>query len=137
MTLVVRLVSAVRIVFVLALFFAAQLLASEAQVREHDATWIVPPDAARRVNPLANRLEVEPGGRKIFHQRCASCHSEDGRGSPKAPDITDSRVQSQSDGALYWKVSGGNAHKGMPTFSFLPELQRWQLVLHIRTLATP
>ena len=137
MKLVVRLVSAPRIVFVLALFFVAQFVASGAQVREHDANWIVPPDAAGKLNPLANRLEVELGGRKIFHRRCASCHGEDGSGSPKAPDITDFRVQSQSDGALYWKISGGNAHKGMPTFSFLPELQRWQLVLHIRTLATP
>jgi len=44
-------------------------------------------------------------------------------------------VQVQSDGALYWKITGGNTRGGMPTFSFLPELQRWQLVMHLRTLA--
>jgi hypothetical protein len=26
----------------------------------------------------------------------------------------------------------GNAYAGMPTLSFLPEIQRWQLVLHLR-----
>lgn len=36
------------------------------------------------------------------------------------------------DGALFWKISSGNAHEGMPAFSFLPELQRWQLVLQLR-----
>jgi hypothetical protein len=44
-------------------------------------------------------------------------------------------VQSQRDGALFWKISTGNTREGMPAFSFLPEPQRWQLVLHVRGLA--
>ena len=43
-------------------------------------------------------------------------------------------VQEQSDGVLFWKITNGNARKGMPSFSKLPELQRWQIVLYIRTL---
>jgi hypothetical protein len=43
-------------------------------------------------------------------------------------------VQSQSDGALFWKITNGNPDRGMPSFSRLPELQRWQLVLYIRSL---
>jgi hypothetical protein len=46
-------------------------------------------------------------------------------------------VQAQSDGALFWRISAGNAYDGMPSFSYLPELQRWQLVLHLRTLTSP
>jgi ribosomal protein S6E (S10) len=46
-------------------------------------------------------------------------------------------VQAQTDGALFWKISGGNSHQGMPAFSFLPDPQRWQLVLHLRAIATP
>jgi hypothetical protein len=45
-------------------------------------------------------------------------------------------VEAETDGALFWKVSSGNSHSGMPAFSFLPELQRWQLVLHVRSLAS-
>ena len=41
----------------------------------------------------------------------------------------------RTDGTLFWKVSSGNTHGGMPSFSFLPEAQRWQLVLHLRALA--
>jgi hypothetical protein len=44
-------------------------------------------------------------------------------------------VQSQSDGELYWKISSGNTRRGMPSFSFLPELERWQLVLLVRSFA--
>ena len=39
------------------------------------------------------------------------------------------------DGTLFWKVSSGNARQGMPPFSYLPEAQRWQLVLWLRTQA--
>jgi len=43
-------------------------------------------------------------------------------------------VQQQSDGSLFWKITNGNVKHGMPSFSKIPELQRWQIVLYIRTL---
>jgi hypothetical protein len=43
-------------------------------------------------------------------------------------------VQQQSDGVLFWKITNGNTRRGMPSFSKLPELQRWQIVLYIRRL---
>ena len=86
------------------------------------------------MNPFAGRTDAAAGGRKVFHQRCASCHGGDGRGTPKAPNLTDGDVPTQTDGALFWKISHGNAHTGMPAFSFLPEPQRWQLILHLRAL---
>jgi mono/diheme cytochrome c family protein len=105
--------------------------------RDPDA-WTPPTDAARKANPLAGRRELAAGGRKLFQQRCGQCHGADAAGTSLAPDLTRRVVQSQSDGALYWRISGGNAHTGMPSFSYLPELERWQLVLHLRTLpATP
>ena len=106
------------------------------QVRDHDAAWTAPIAHSSRLNPLASRLDVVAGGAKIFQQRCTTCHGEDGRGTTKAPDLTRPDVQAQTDGALFWKISSGNTHQGMPTFSFLPEPQRWQLVLQLRALAT-
>jgi len=100
-----------------------------------DAKWTAPAEAAQRANPLANRPDAEAGGRKLFLQRCASCHGDDARGGDKGPDLTAADVQAQSDGALFWKITHGNTRTGMPTFSFLPEIQRWQLVLHVRTTA--
>jgi mono/diheme cytochrome c family protein len=98
--------------------------------------WTAPPAAATRVNPLAGSAEVEAGGAKLFKQRCAQCHRNDGTGTSFGPGLTGHRVQSQSDGALFWKITSGNTRTGMPGFSGLPELQRWQLVLHLRALGS-
>lgn len=112
------------------------LRASSASRQEARSTWTAPPAADRLVNPLAGRPDAEAGGAKVFAQRCSQCHRDDGSGTSHGPGLTGRRVQSQSDGALYWKISSGNTRTGMPTFSSLPELQRWQLVLHLRALGS-
>jgi mono/diheme cytochrome c family protein len=117
----------------LPLIVLAAGLASMAQIRERDAAWAAPPEAAARSNPLGGR-DAAAGGRKIFDQRCATCHGADGRGTRKGPDLTSADVQAQSDGGLFWKLTSGNTRSGMPAFSFLPEPQRWQLTLHLRAL---
>jgi len=102
--------------------------------RARGARWIAPADASAKTNPLAARPALSDGGRKLFAERCATCHGDAGRGSDRAPDLTGSWAQRQTDGALYWKISGGNTRAGMPAFSFLPPLQRWQLVMYVREL---
>ncbi len=91
-----------------------------------------------RPNPLANKPEAAAGGRKLFLRNCAECHGSNGAGMEKkhSADLQLPLLQEQSDGAFFWKITNGNAGKGMPSFSKLPELQRWQLVLFIRTLKT-
>lgn len=120
---------------VIGLGAAAPFGALIAQVRDHDIDWLAPSHASAKANPLTYRPDAVAGGGKLFRQRCATCHGEEGRGTTKAPDLTQRDVQNQTDGALFWKISSGNTHAGMPTFSFLPEPQRWQLVLHVRALA--
>jgi mono/diheme cytochrome c family protein len=102
-----------------------------------DADWQPPAEAAARPNPLADRTDLAAGGRKLFQRHCAECHSDDGRGLKKAADLQLPIVQKQTDGALHWKISNGNPRHGMPSFSVLPDLQRWQIVLHLRSLAVP
>lgn len=103
---------------------------------QQDPKWQVPQEAAGRPNPLANRPETAAGGQKLFRRICVECHGADGSGLAKkhAADLQLSSVQQQSDGVLFWKVTNGNPDRGMPSFSKLPELQRWQLVLYLRTL---
>jgi len=98
--------------------------------------WTAPSTSDVRANPLAARPDTEPGGAKLFRERCAQCHRDDGTGTSAGPGLTGRRVQSQTDGALFWKITSGNTRSGMPTFSGLPELQRWQLVLHLRALGS-
>ena len=104
-------------------------------VRPRDAEWLAPAAAAARVNPLPARSELRAGGRKVFGQRCVDCHGTAGIGTSRAPSLTAADVQAQTDGALFWKMTTGNTRDGMPAFSFLPETQRWQVVLYLRELS--
>lgn len=103
--------------------------------RERIDSWVAPREAEARHNPLPDRPDIIAGGQKVFQQRCSACHAEDGTGTDRGPNLAIRRVQDQADGALFWKISSGNTRTGMPTFSFLPEAQRWQLVMHVRALA--
>ena len=101
-----------------------------------DPEWKAPPKAAARTNPLAKKPEAAAGGRKIFQRECVECHGGEGQGLEKkhSADLQLPVVQSETDGALFWKITNGNPDRGMPSFSRLPEIQRWQLVLFIRSL---
>jgi mono/diheme cytochrome c family protein len=121
---------------------AALLLATAALLAQNlsyrpDPDWQAPAPAAARANPLAPTPEIVAGGSKLFRRHCAECHGEDGRGLRKAADLQLPVVQQQSDGALFWKITNGNSRRKMPSWARLPELQRWQLVLYLRTLAPP
>jgi cytochrome c5 len=121
-----------------ALMLMVCIVTPEAQsdhVRERDPDWMAAAKDASRSNPLASRPDAAAGGQKVFGQRCGTCHGNDGHGTSRAPDLSAADVQAQTDGALFWKISSGNTHGGMPSFSFLPEARRWQLVLHLRGLA--
>ena len=101
-----------------------------------DPSWRAPVAAVSKPNPLAAKPQVAAGGKKLFLRNCAECHDKDGGGVIKkhAADLQLPVVQGQSDGALCWKITNGNPDRGMPSFSRLPELERWQLVLFLRTL---
>ena len=116
------------------LALCAGLLAQNIQYRP-DPSWRPPDSAAARVNPLAKSPELGAGGRKLFQRQCAQCHGAQGQGLKNAADLQLPVVQQQGDGALFWKITNGNSRRAMPSFSGLPEMQRWQLVLYLRTLA--
>jgi len=119
--------------FWLGLLIAPVVLAQNLHYQQ-DPSWRVPMEAVEKKNPLAERLELAAGGRKLFTRNCVECHGKSGEGLKKAADLQLPTVQGQSDGALFWKITNGNPDRGMPSFSRLPELQRWQIVLHLRTL---
>ena len=123
-----------RIRLVALLLLASPLLAQNVNYRQ-DPNWRPPEEATQRKNPLADKPQLAAGGRKLFLRNCVECHGKTGEGSKRAADLQLPVVQQQPDGTLFWKISNGNPDRGMPSFSKLPELQRWQLVLHLRTLA--
>lgn len=103
---------------------------------QQDSSWQPPSEAASKANPLSEKPQAAAGGKKLFLRNCVECHGEDGSGIVKkhAADLQLPLVQKQTDGSLFWKITNGNTDHGMPSFSNLPEMQRWQLVLFLRTL---
>ncbi len=101
---------------------------------QQDSKWQAPPEAVAKVNPLAGKTQLAAGGKKIFLRDCAQCHRTDGTGLQSAANLTLPVVQQQSDGALFWKITQGNPGRKMPSASGLPDMQRWQIVLFLRTL---
>ncbi len=80
-------------------------------------------------------------GKKIYFQICAACHGRTGVGdgpsgeefNPKPADHTSKKVQQQTDGELYWKITNGR--NDMPNYDqLLSKTQRWQVVEYIRQL---
>jgi mono/diheme cytochrome c family protein len=94
--------------------------------------------------PAAEKAKKSPGGnaangKKLADTNCVSCHGS-GKGdgpaaaalNPKPADWTSAKVQSESDGELFWKISTGRGP--MPPWKHLSDKDRWDLVSHIRTL---
>lgn len=103
--------------------------------------WIAPPENINRVNPLKGNAKALVKGKKIYYQICATCHGRSGIGDgpggktfdPKPADHTSEKVQKQSDGELFWKITNGRGD--MPTYGqLLSKTQRWQVIEYIRLL---
>jgi cytochrome c peroxidase len=81
-------------------------------------------------------------GKAAFAANCASCHGADGKGGqparpggPAASDLTRADLRTHADGELFWVIGNGIAESGMPAFAArMPDVARWQLVAHLRTL---
>src|SRR5215467_58585 len=119
---------------VIALGSLASLTFSQAGNAAADK-WQAPPEAAATPNPEAKNPAATVAGRKSFMRLCANCHGEDGSGEgSRAADLRSPDIQSQTDGALFWKITNGNTTNGMPSFAALPETDRWDIVTFLRTL---
>ncbi len=126
------------IIFSLVFLFACVSFNAEAQ----KSSCAVPASAAHVKNPLAGNTSVIPEAKVLYVGNCAPCHGKSGKGNGpaaaglkiKPADHTSAKVQSMSDGSLYWMISTG--HTPMPSYkTALTTKQKWELVNYIRTLA--
>ena len=85
-------------------------------------------------NPYANDQNAVAAGAILFQHNCASCHGKTGTGDSKHPSLHSERVQNATDGELHWLLSNGNLKRGMPSWSRLPDAQRWQTVRYLHSL---
>lgn len=111
---------------------------------EQETTWSAPKEASTIVNPteVLDEDNLEIGG-ELFMQYCKMCHGKKGLGDGpqssnmqlKPGNLASQKVQDQTDGELFWKISTGRGL--MPKFEkkIRDEEDRWLIVNYVRTLA--
>jgi mono/diheme cytochrome c family protein len=101
-----------------------------------DGSWLrkVPAADRARVNPYAGQPQAMAAGEILFEDHCAKCHGDDAEGRRNRPSLRSERVEHATDGELAWLLRNGNTWKGMPSWSSLPEPQRWQIIAYLRSL---
>jgi mono/diheme cytochrome c family protein len=92
--------------------------------RDHDQT-----------NPLAGRPEAIAAGALVYRERCQQCHKADALGDGrKRPSLRSERIRTATDGDIEWFLRQGDLGRGMPSWSSLPQAQRWQVVAYLKSI---
>ena len=104
--------------------------------------WAVPDKDKNTKNPVASDAASLKEGKALWDTHCKSCHGAKGLGDgskaaqlkTEPGDFSKADVQTQTDGALFYKLSEGR--DDMPNFKKkLPDADdSWNLVNFIRTL---
>jgi mono/diheme cytochrome c family protein len=102
--------------------------------------WVAPTEANSIKNPITSTQDGLKEAKKVYTQQCAICHGDAGNGNgiagaalkPKPASFTSDKFSSQTDGAIFWKLTNGKppmaAYNQMLTLE-----QRWQMINFIRT----
>lgn len=117
----------------------AMLTISVMNSKAYSQEWIAPKSAENIENPIKNDKVSIKEAKKIFTNMCLICHGAKGKGdgvasvalNPKPANFSSDKIQKQSDGALFWKLTEGRTPMA-PYKEILTEKQRWQLVNYIR-----
>jgi mono/diheme cytochrome c family protein len=105
-----------------------------------DGDWLrnIPAKDRARANPYAADSDAPAAGAKIFAQHCASCHGSGGEGKTEGkhlrPNLHSDRLKQATPGELFWLLTNGSQKNGMPSWSRLPDAQRWQLITFLKSL---
>lgn len=103
--------------------------------------WPVPEKFKKMPNPVKADAESLATGKSIWVKQCQSCHGKTGKGDgTKAaqlktapPDLSKADIQSQTDGALFYKTEEGR--EDMPAFKkkIADKDDVWAVINYMRT----
>ena len=115
------------------------LLAAGAQVNvEVNQDWLkhVPAAERDREKPDAGKPDAIAAGKRLFDDHCAQCHGADLMGRHGKPSLLTPAVRAMTGGELQWLLKNGDLRHGMPSWSSLPEPERWQIVAYVKDAGT-
>jgi mono/diheme cytochrome c family protein len=126
-----------RLRIILAVAAGGLALGAHVVVVSAQGEWKAPAEAKNMKNPVTGVADAK----KAVETNCTPCHGASGKGDgpaaaalppPKPADWTSAKVQGQTDGELFWKITSGRG--AMPPWKHLPDKDRWEIVNYIRTL---
>ena len=112
------------------------LSATLALAAASSSRWLqVPARDHARPNPLAGNSVAIAAGALVYREHCQQCHKANAQGDGhKRSALHSERIRAASDGDIEWFLRQGDLGHGMPSWSSLPEAQRWQLVAWLRSI---
>ena len=98
----------------------------------HDA----PASAKAMKNPLAGQATAIDAGKTVYARNCLACHGKALKGTGNVPSLVDGKLKGVTQGEIFWFVTKGDKDNGMPSWAFLPEEKRWQVVSYVEAVAS-
>ncbi len=108
------------------------LLAADVNAKFHNA----PASAKETKNPYEGQEAATIAGKRLYARNCLSCHGKTGKGTGNVPSLVDGKLDSATPGEVFWFITRGSKANGMPSWAFLPEKQRWEIVTYVKSMGT-
>ncbi len=104
--------------------------------------WVAPAEADALVNPLDDNQAVLDKGKALYTAECVVCHGRYGNAETdiaetleqKPKNFTKEDFLTQSDGAIFWKLSEGRGLM-QPFKTMLTEEEIWSVIMYVKVLA--
>ena len=90
-----------------------------------------PASAKTTKNPLAGQQAAIDAGKTVYARNCLACHGKTLKGTGNVPSLIDGKLKGVTEGEMFWFVTKGDKDNGMPSWAFLPEEKRWQVVSYL------
>ncbi len=124
------LLSTMKIVWAVLLSFLSIPTLQAVDKNFHDA-----PASAKAVkNPYQGQAAAVTAGKTLYARNCLSCHGRTGQGTGNVPSLVDGKLEGVPGGEVFWFITKGDKDNGMPSWAFLPEKSRWEIISYVETM---
>jgi glucose/arabinose dehydrogenase len=106
-------------------------------LRAADTPFRDAPAAAKTAkNPFAGQSAAIDAGKTVYARNCLSCHGKALKGTGNVPSLIDGKLKGITSGEIFWFITKGDKPNGMPSWAFMPEQKRWQVVSYVEAVAS-